>query len=80
MSESQRNITILLLCMLIHESSSFLTRPWLRRANSTHQYQFNDDKRTWMEAREVCRQQGGDLLSVNDNHEFVSAHLSILSR
>lgn len=50
-------------------------RPWLRRPNSNNQYQFNDDENSWVYARERCRAQGADLVSINDREELVRAML-----
>lgn len=36
-------------------------------------FQFNDTKKTWLNARESCQSQGGDLATVDTNtiHSFV---------
>lgn len=55
-------------------------RPWLRRADSNNQYQFNDDENSWVYARERCRAQGADLVSINDKQELVTSSVCFVQQ
>jgi hypothetical protein len=71
-------VLVLLFIQLSIESES--ARPWLHRSDmsSNHHYQFNDDANRWTTARERCRAQGGDLVTIDDVNELVGVYVTIL--
>jgi hypothetical protein len=71
---SSKQIIVLLAQLTLMRCSD---RPWLRRPNSNNQYQFNDDENSWIYARERCKAQGADLVSITSAEEMVCVHICI---
>lgn len=60
-----------LCCFLIFAATLKCDARWT--LNSGNCYQFNDARRNWDNARQSCKNQGGDLATINTNrlHSFV---------